>query len=107
MVGLPGELSNMAPPTVALLAQAVFLTGVVLLLRAPATVLLRRRAVWRAVVRANVVAMTAYLWHLTALFVAVAAAAAVGVPSPRWAAGSGGSGGRCGSRSSPCSPLPS
>jgi len=82
MVGLPGELSNMAPPTVALLAQAVFLTGVVLLLRAPATVLLRRRAVWRAVVRANVVAMTAYLWHLTALFVAVAAAAAVGVPEP-------------------------
>jgi len=82
MVGLPGELSNMAPPTVALLAQAVFLIGVVLLLRGPATVRLRRPVVWRAVVRGNVVAMTAYLWHLTALFVAVAAATALGLPEP-------------------------
>jgi hypothetical protein len=83
MVGLPGErVSNMAPPTLALLAHAAWLVGVVLLLRGPATRLLRRPRLWRAVVSGNVLAMTAYLWHLTAVFAAVVLAAAVGVRQP-------------------------
>jgi hypothetical protein len=74
MVGVPGEaMSNMSPPTVALAAHAVWLIGLVLLLRAPATRLLRRARVWRAVVAANGLAMTAFLWHLTAAFVVLAA----------------------------------
>jgi hypothetical protein len=74
MVGVPGEtMSNMSPPTVALAAHAVWLIGLVLLLRAPATRLLARARVWRAVVAANGLAMTAFLWHLTAAFVVLAA----------------------------------
>ncbi len=74
MVGVPGEpVSNMSPPTVALAAHAVWLTGLVLLLRAPVTRLLSRARVWRAVVAANGLAMTAFLWHLTAAFVVLAA----------------------------------
>jgi hypothetical protein len=74
MVGVPGEaMSNMSPPTVALAAHAVWLIGLVLLLRAPATRLLARARVWRAVVAANGLAMTAFLWHLSAAFVVLAA----------------------------------
>ncbi|MFE2502332.1 acyltransferase family protein [Streptomyces rubiginosohelvolus] len=69
MVGMPGEkVSNMAPPTLALLAHGLWLVGAVELLRAPAARLLERPRVWRAVVAANGVAMTAFLWHLTAMF---------------------------------------
>ncbi|HSP38797.1 MAG TPA: hypothetical protein VLR26_13695 [Frankiaceae bacterium] len=75
MVGLPGApISNMSPPTLALLAHAFWLTGLVVLLR-PA---LRRRLAaspaWTAVVAANGFAMTAFLWHLTALFGVLAVA---------------------------------
>jgi hypothetical protein len=74
MVGVPGEaVSNMSPPTVALAAHAVWLIGLVLLLRAPATRLLSRARVLRAVVAANGLAMTAFLWHLTAAFAVLAA----------------------------------
>ncbi|GAA2385482.1 acyltransferase family protein [Streptomyces glaucosporus] len=68
MVGMPGEpVSNMAPPTLALLCHGVWLVGAVELLRGPAARLLERPRVWRAVVAANGVAMTAFLWHLTAM----------------------------------------
>ncbi|NBM20534.1 acyltransferase [Streptomyces sp. GC420] len=68
MVGMPGEkVSNMAPPTLALLCHGLWLTGAVELLRRPAARLLERPKVWRAVVAANGVVMTAFLWHLTAM----------------------------------------
>ncbi|MEV6313884.1 acyltransferase [Streptomyces sp. NPDC051776] len=68
MVGMPGEeVSNMAPPTLALLCHALWLTGAVEMLRAPGARLLARPRVWRGVVAANGVAMTAFLWHLTAM----------------------------------------
>lgn len=87
MVGVPGErVSNMSPPTLALLVQAVWLTGLVLLLHGPATRWLRRQRVWAAVIAANGVSMTGFLWHLTALFAASAAALSLGVAMP--AAGS-------------------
>lgn len=69
MVGMPGaEVSNMNPPTVALLAHAVWLIGLALLVRDPFTQWLQRGRVWTAVVAANGVVMTVFLWHLTALF---------------------------------------
>ncbi len=75
MVGVPGEaVSNMSPPTLALAAHAVWLIGLVLLLRVPATRLLGRARVWQAVVVANGLAMTGFLWHLTAAFVVLIAA---------------------------------
>jgi hypothetical protein len=83
MVGLPGEpISNMSPPTLALLAHAAFLVGLVLLVRGPVARWLRRPAVWRNVITANGLAMTAFLWHLTALFAATALTIAVGLAQP-------------------------
>ncbi len=92
MVGMPGErVSNMNPPTVALLAHAGWLIGLALLLRGRVSRWLRRRRVWTAVIAANGVAMTVFLWHLTALFCAYALLLGLGagawlppVGSPIW-----------------------
>ena len=83
MVGVPGErVSNMSPPTAALLACAVWLIGLAVLVRGPVTRWLDRPAVWRGVVTANGLAMTTFLWHLTAMFLASAATLALGVAQP-------------------------
>jgi len=90
MVGMPGErVSNMSPPTFALFTHAIWLTGLVLLLRRPVTRWLRRPRVWPAVIAANGFAMTAFLWHLTAMFAATALTVGLGavqpaVGSPAW-----------------------
>ncbi|MER7107436.1 acyltransferase family protein [Streptomyces sp. NPDC000229] len=83
MVGMPGEkVSNMAPPTLALLCHGLWLVGAVELLRAPGARLARRPAVWRAVITANGIAMTAFLWHLTAMLGVYGAMLALDVPLP-------------------------
>lgn len=83
MVGMPGEkVSNMAPPTLALLCHGLWLVGAVELLRAPAARLLSRPRAWRTVVAANGVAMTAFLWHLTAMLGVYGAMLALDVPLP-------------------------
>ncbi|RJQ66816.1 acyltransferase [Pseudonocardiaceae bacterium YIM PH 21723] len=69
MVGLPGaETSNMAPPNLALLAQAFWIIGLALLLRAPLTRWLRRPRVWAITVLGNSVIMTIFCWHLSAAY---------------------------------------
>ncbi|MFF8385112.1 acyltransferase [Streptomyces kanasensis] len=88
MVGMPGEaVSNMAPPSLALLCHGVWLVGAVELLRGPGTRLAARARVWRAVVAANGLAMTAFLWHLTAMLGVYGALLAPGVPLPEPATG--------------------
>ncbi|WP_426507903.1 acyltransferase family protein [Dactylosporangium sp. McL0621] len=83
MVGLPGApVSNMSPPTLALLTHAAWLVGLALLLRAPAARWLERPRVWAAVIRANGAAMTAFLWHLTVLFAVLGGLLALGVAGP-------------------------
>ncbi|MFJ2772098.1 acyltransferase [Streptomyces sp. NPDC087300] len=83
MVGMPGErVSNMAPPTFALLCHGLWLVGAVQLLRAPATRWLARPKVWRGVVVANGVSMTAFLWHLTAMLGVYGTLLALDVPLP-------------------------
>ncbi|MET7347505.1 acyltransferase family protein [Streptomyces mirabilis] len=83
MVGMPGEkISNMAPPTFALLCHGLWLVGGVESLRGPARRWLRRPRVWRAVVAANGVSMTAFLWHLTAMLGVYGALLALGVRLP-------------------------
>ncbi|MDA5284279.1 acyltransferase [Streptomyces sp. Isolate_45] len=83
MVGMPGEkVSNMAPPTLALLCHGLWLVGAVQLLARPATAWLERPRVWRRVVAANGVAMTAFLWHLTAMLGVYAAQLALGLALP-------------------------
>ena len=79
----PPELTNTAPPTLALLALACAQTGVVLLLRGAADRWLARRRVWLAVVAVNAVALTVYLWHLVPVVVAGHALVVTGVfPQP-------------------------
>ncbi|MFF4321033.1 acyltransferase [Streptomyces sp. NPDC001568] len=83
MVGMPGEkVSNMAPPTLALLCHGLWLVGAVQLLARPAAAWLERPRVWRRVVTANGVAMTAFLWHLTAMLGVYAAQLALGLALP-------------------------
>ncbi|MCQ0000862.1 acyltransferase family protein [Streptomyces sudanensis] len=88
MVGMPGEeVSNMAPPTLALLCHGMWLVGAVELLRGPGARLAARARVWRVVVAANGVAMTAFLWHLTAMLGVYGAMLALGVTLPEPASG--------------------
>lgn len=87
MVGMPGEkVSNMAPPTLCILALTCWLVGLVMALRSPVSRWLSRARVWRGVIAANSVIMTVYLWHLTAMLVAVGVLLPLGFPQP--AAGS-------------------
>ncbi len=68
MVSFPGEtLSNLAPPTVVLVAFGVTQAGVLVVLRAPVSRWLERPRVWRTIVAGGALAMTAFLWHFTAL----------------------------------------
>ncbi len=68
MVSYNGEsLSNLAPPTVVLFAFGVAQSGALLLVRPAVTRWLSRRGPWRAVIVGGAVAMTAFLWHFTAL----------------------------------------
>lgn len=79
MVSYDGEaLSNLSPPTVALLAFGVAQAGALLLVRPSATRWLARRGPWTAVIVGGAVAMTAFLWHFTAL---------IGVYLALWIAG--------------------
>ncbi|MFI2783377.1 acyltransferase [Streptomyces sp. ALB3] len=88
MVGMPGErISNMAPPTLALLGHGLWLVGAVETLRAPGARLAARPRVRRAVVAANGVAMTAFLWHLTAMLGVYGMMLALGLPLPGPATG--------------------
>jgi len=83
MVSLPGEsVSNLAPPSLALLALGVAQIGILVLVRDPANRWLSRRRVWTVVVAANGVVMTAFLWHLTAIVVVNAVLVETGLPTP-------------------------
>jgi len=83
MVGLPGEaVSNMAPPTAALLAQGIGICGLAVVLRLTMTRVLARPPAWRAVVVAGPFAMTAFLWHLTTLMTVLLAMRGLGITQP-------------------------
>lgn len=68
-VGAPE--SNMFPTTAAIAALAVFQLGLVAVLTPAAHRLLQRPAWWRPVVAVNAVAMTVFVWHMTAYLVVV------------------------------------
>ena len=88
MVGVPGApVSNMSPPTLALYCHALWLVGVAVLVAPAGNRWLARRRVWRAVVAANGAAMTAFLWHLSALVLLLTVMLALHVDLP--ATGSG------------------
>ncbi|MFF0102459.1 acyltransferase family protein [Micromonospora sp. NPDC005257] len=84
MLHVPGErLDNAAPPSLALMATAAAQLGLILLLRGPAGRRLRRSGPWQAVIAVNAVALTLFLWHLTAAVLLVGLLDALGVlPTP-------------------------
>ncbi len=89
MVGGVGEArSNTFPPSLALVALGLWQFAAALLLRPAVDRWLDRPRAWGAVVAANGMAMTVFLWHLTALLV-VAVIALPGGWMPQPAAGSG------------------
>lgn len=90
MVAVRGEaVSNMFPTTAAIAALAVFQFGLVLLARPALDRLLAHRAVWKATVTVNAVAMTVFTWHMTALVTAIGVWRAAGLelldePTATW-----------------------
>lgn len=83
MVGVPGErISNMAPPTICIVALCVLQVGVAVLVRPSALRLLARPAAGRVVgwVRAN--AMPLYVWHGVGFAAAFGLVTLVGVTVP-------------------------
>lgn len=82
MVGLPGQRSNMDPPTVCIVALTLLLVGLVLLARPAVSRWLQGRGPWTAVVALNGVIMSIFLWHLSALMIVVLVAYPLGYPQP-------------------------
>jgi fucose 4-O-acetylase-like acetyltransferase len=67
MVTVPGAaMQNSSPPSLALVALAAAQLGLALLIAGPARRWLRRPRAWLAVVTANAVILTVFLWHMTA-----------------------------------------
>ncbi|GAA4224889.1 hypothetical protein FHR32_006823 [Streptosporangium album] len=85
MIGMPGAaVSNMAPPTVALLAVAVGQLGLVLALRGWIVALAAWPGVSRVLVWAAPRMMTVYLWHMSALFLVTSVVVVgLGVSTPQ------------------------
>jgi hypothetical protein len=83
MVGTDVErISNMNPPTVCIVALTVWLVGVAMLLRDRVSPWLARKRPWMAVIAANSMIMTVYLWHLTAYLVAILLLYPIGLGHP-------------------------
>ena len=84
MVGVPGEaMSNMSPPSLAIVALTALQLGLLLLARPAATrALSRHRRLWTTVVAVNGSIMTIFLWHLTALAAGAALLLAGPLPFP-------------------------
>jgi CBS domain containing-hemolysin-like protein len=67
MVGVNGaRVSNLSPPTLAVVTFGIAQVGLALLLRPALARWMRRPVAWAVVATANLSAMTLFLWHQTA-----------------------------------------
>ena len=84
MVGVDHEaVSNMSPPTLCIAFLAIWQVGLAMLARPAVSHWLQARRPWSAVIAANGVIMTTFLWHLSALLAAILLLERVGVgPEP-------------------------
>ena len=81
MVGVTGDgVSNNDPPSVCLIALTVWLISITMLARDRVSRWLDGTRPWSAVIAANSMIMTVFLWHLTALLIAVVVAYPLGFP---------------------------
>lgn len=84
MVGTDVErISNMNPPTACIVFLTLWLVGAAMLLRPRLSGWLARRRPWMAVIAANGMIMTVFLWHLTALLLVILALHPLGLGHPR------------------------
>ena len=83
MVGMESQAaSNNSPPTICLIVLTLWLTSAAMLIRPAALRWLQQRKAWMAVVAANSIIMTIFLWHLTAVMVCVLVLFPLGFPQP-------------------------
>ncbi|MGH8923386.1 MAG: acyltransferase family protein [Acidimicrobiia bacterium] len=83
MVGvLDDEISNMAPPTVAIMVFGIYQVGLAMLLRPTLNRWLSRRRPWSGVIAVNASIMTLFLWHLSALVITAGVLLPLGFPQP-------------------------
>ena len=74
MVGVDIEpVSNMSPPSLAIVGLAVWQIGLAMWVREPVRRWLQRPGPWQGTIAVNSVIMTVFLWHLTALLVTILA----------------------------------
>ncbi|MDH3398414.1 MAG: acyltransferase, partial [Acidimicrobiia bacterium] len=79
MVDVPGsEASNSAPPTLVLLALGILQTGLLAALEPVANRWLRGPRPWAATVLVNGMIMTLFVWHLSAMILALGLALLLG-----------------------------
>ncbi|HEY6629063.1 MAG TPA: acyltransferase [Acidimicrobiia bacterium] len=76
------EISNMAPPTLAIMVFGVYQVGLSMLLRPSLTKWLARKRPWSVVIAINSSIMTLFLWHLSALVIAASILLPLGFPQP-------------------------
>lgn len=80
MVSVPGAaMQNPSPPTVALMTLAAAQVALAALVAGPAERWLRRTRPWAAVIGANTVVLTIYLWHMVAALLGALALDALGL----------------------------
>lgn len=83
MIGLPGtSVSNMNPPSAALLALAAAQIGLLLAARPALERLVERQPVARMIDRCAPHTMTVYLWHTPAIVLVAAVVVALGLDAP-------------------------
>jgi len=83
MVGVDIEpVSNMSPPSFAIVCLATWQIGAAMLLREPVNRWLQRVRVWAGVVFVNSIIMTIFLWHLTALVIVILVLYPLGLGEP-------------------------
>jgi hypothetical protein len=79
MVGVNGaKISNLNPPTLAVVTFGMAQVGLALLLREPLARWMRRPLAWAAVATANLSAMTLFLWSQTAFLLVTMAGLLIG-----------------------------
>jgi hypothetical protein len=83
MIGTDVErISNMNPPTLCILALTFWQVGLAMLLRERLSRWLQRPRPWTAVIAANGLIMTVYLWHMTAYVLVILALYPLGLGRP-------------------------
>lgn len=88
MVGLPGEkISNMNPPTVAIMFLAIAQIGIVIIVRDRLQKVLQGKRIWTFTVLINSMIMTIFCWHQSALCIVTLTRLGLNINEP--AAGTG------------------